>query len=102
MSAAVKITRTEHTAEGLRGFAAKSNDGAQVRRLLALALVLEGHPREAAAELAGIGAADLAGLGASLQRRGGGGALLDPDRRASSLSQRGANGGVEGADDPRP
>lgn len=54
MSAAVKITRTEHTAEALRGLAAKSKDGGQVRRLLALALILEGHRREVAAELAGM------------------------------------------------
>jgi len=38
MAAAVKITRMDHTAEALRGFAAKSTDGAQVRRLLALAV----------------------------------------------------------------
>ena len=54
MSAAVKITRTDHTAEALRGLAAKSNDGAQVRRLLALALILEGHSHEAAASLSGM------------------------------------------------
>ena len=54
MSAAVKISRTDHTAEALRGLAAKSNDGGQVRRLLALALILEGHSREVAAELAGM------------------------------------------------
>src|SRR5271157_2541165 len=54
MGAAVKITRTDHTAEALRGVAAKSNDGAQVRRLLALALILEGHPRRDAAERSGM------------------------------------------------
>lgn len=54
MSAAVKIMRTDHTAEALRGLAGKSTDAAQVRRLLALALILEGHPREAAAALAGM------------------------------------------------
>src|SRR5665811_667886 len=54
MSAAVKISRTDHTAEALRGLAAKSNDGGQVRRLLALTLILEGHSREVAAELAGM------------------------------------------------
>jgi len=31
MGAAVEITRTDHTAEGLRGLAAKATDGAQVR-----------------------------------------------------------------------
>ena len=54
MAAAVKISPTDHTAEGLRGIAANSRDGAQVRRLLALALILEGHPRHIAAERSGM------------------------------------------------
>src|SRR3979490_2984903 len=54
MSAAVKVTRMDHTAATLRGLAAKSNDAAQVRRLLALALILEGHTRREAAEQAGM------------------------------------------------
>jgi len=54
MGAAVKISRTDHTAEALRGVAAKSQDGALVRRLLALALILEGHPRHTAAERSGM------------------------------------------------
>ena len=54
MGAAVKITRLDDTAEALRGLAAKSNDGAQVRRLLALALILEGRPRREAAEQSGM------------------------------------------------
>jgi len=54
MGAAVKITRTEHDAVSLRAAAAKMSDGAQVRRMLALALVMEGWSRKAAAELNGI------------------------------------------------
>jgi transposase len=54
MSRAITITRTECTAEELRAFAAKSRDGAQVRRLLALALVLEGHSRTEASERSGM------------------------------------------------
>lgn len=54
MGAAVQITRMEHTAAELRGLAAKSGDGAQVRRLLALALILDGNSREAAAEQSGM------------------------------------------------
>lgn len=54
MGAAVNITRMDHTAAELRGLAAKSNDAAQVRRLLALALILEGQPRRVAAEQAGM------------------------------------------------
>ena len=54
MSAAVKITRTDQTASGLRELAAKSSDAGQVRRLLALALILDGQSREAAAEQSGM------------------------------------------------
>jgi hypothetical protein len=42
MGQAIGIARTEHTAEALRLIAAKCRDGAQVRRLLAIALILEG------------------------------------------------------------
>lgn len=54
MSAAVRITRTDHTASGPRDWAAKSSDARQVRRLLTLALVLDGQSREAAAEQSGM------------------------------------------------
>ena len=45
MGAAVKITRVDHTPNQLRAIAARSEDGGQARRLLALALVLEGTSR---------------------------------------------------------
>lgn len=54
MSRAITVTRTEHTAAELREFAAKSRDGAQVRRVLALALILEGGSRTDAAEQSGM------------------------------------------------
>ena len=54
MGKALWVTRTEHTPAELRAFAAKSKDGAQVRRLLAIALVLEGCSRSQAAELSGM------------------------------------------------
>lgn len=54
MGQAITITRREHTAEALREFAAKSRDGAQVRRLLAIALILEGRARSEAAEQSGM------------------------------------------------
>lgn len=54
MSAAVRITRTEHTAADLREWAAKCRDGAQVRRMLAVAMALEGRSRTAAAESNGM------------------------------------------------
>jgi transposase len=54
MGTALTITRTEHTAAALRAFAAKSRDAAQVRRLLAVALVLEGCSRSEAAQSGGM------------------------------------------------
>lgn len=54
MAAAVNITREDHATADLRGLASKCADGAQVRRLLELALILEGHRREEAAAPAGM------------------------------------------------
>lgn len=54
MAAGLRITREEHTAADLRGVASRSKDGEQVRRLLALALVLEGISRRDAAEQNGM------------------------------------------------
>src|SRR5271165_5429874 len=54
MGAAVKVTRMDHTAQELRALAAKSKDTAQARRLLAIAMVLEGASRLDAARQAGM------------------------------------------------
>lgn len=54
MGTALPITRTGYSAAELRALASKCQDGAQVRRLLALALVLEGCPRRQAAEQNGM------------------------------------------------
>lgn len=54
MGAPVAITRDDFTAAELRGASSKCTDGAQVRRILALALVLEGRPRREAAVLNGM------------------------------------------------
>ena len=54
MSAAVKVTRKDHSPAELRGLAARSRDSAQARRLLAIAMVLEGGSREDAARHAGM------------------------------------------------
>lgn len=51
---AVAITRTELDASGLRWAASKSRDGDASRRMLALALVLDGRSRTQAAELCGM------------------------------------------------
>jgi putative transposase len=50
----VAITRLELSAGDLRQEAKRCRDGAAARRMLALALVLEGHPREQAARHAGM------------------------------------------------
>ena len=54
MGAAIGITRQDHTAAELRVVAAKCADGAKSRRLLAIAMVLEGVSRFDAARLAGM------------------------------------------------
>ena len=54
MGVAVEVTRTDYTAYELRYHASKSVDGAQVRRLLALASILEGRCRGEAAAHSGM------------------------------------------------
>ncbi len=54
MNAPLEITRTDYTSAELRTLSSRCSDGAQVRRLLALALVLDGHSRTEAAELSGM------------------------------------------------
>ena len=54
MVAAVVVTRSELTPTQLRSAACASDEPAQVRRLLAIALVLEGMPRRQAAEQCGM------------------------------------------------
>ena len=54
MGQPIEITRAEHSAVQLREIAGRCRDGAQVRRLLALAMVLEGVTRTEAAERSGM------------------------------------------------
>ena len=54
MSTALQVTRTEPTSAELRALSNRCSDGAQVRRILALAMVLEGRSRAEAAELNGM------------------------------------------------
>jgi transposase len=54
MGKPIEITRLEFSASALRELAAGTRDGAVVRRLLGIALILEGHAREAAAGLSGM------------------------------------------------
>ena len=54
MPAAVAITRTEHTAAELRRAATRARQAPAARRMLAIALVLEGSPRGEAALACGM------------------------------------------------
>ena len=54
MGIALAITRTEQNAADLRLIAGKCHDGAQVRRLLAVAFALKGRSRSVAAEQSGM------------------------------------------------
>jgi len=54
MSAAIKITRMDYTAAELRAVAARCSDGGQTRRLLAIAMILDGASRLDAARQAGM------------------------------------------------
>src|ERR1019366_1652017 len=51
---AVEITRTDYSAGELRALSARCADGAQVRRILAIAMVLEGRSRTEAAQFNGM------------------------------------------------
>ena len=92
----VSVTRTEHTAPDLRRLAAETTDAAVVRRLLALALVLDGCKREDAARLAGMDRQTLRdwvhrynalGVAGLADRQGGGAkARLSADQRAEVAS----------------
>ncbi len=53
MAAAIGV-RSDYTSVDLRQFARRSGDPAQVRRLLAVALILDGGSRSEAAKVAGI------------------------------------------------
>ena len=80
MSRAIAITRTDLTAGELRAAAARSRDAQAARRMLAVALVLEGVDRKTAAETCGMDRQTLQGLGAPLQRGGARRAREPPGR----------------------
>ncbi len=54
MGLPINLTRTDHSAADFRAAAARSRDSGQARRLLALAMVLEGASRTEAAEQSGM------------------------------------------------
>jgi transposase len=54
MGRPIEINRSEHSAAALRELAGRTRDGAVVRRLLGIALILEGRSRDEAARLSGM------------------------------------------------
>ena len=54
MGAAVQL-RTDYSVGGLRGMARKSDDADQTRRLLCVAMILDGGCRSDAARIGGVG-----------------------------------------------
>jgi hypothetical protein len=67
MVKAIAITRLDRSASELRELAVRTEDSGVVRRLLAIALLLDGWPRGEAATANGMGSSDAVRLGASLQ-----------------------------------
>ncbi len=96
MGRAVEVTRRDLTAKGLRAEAGRIKDRRVVRRMLAIALVLEGADRKAAAESCGMDRQTLrdwvhryneAGV-AGLSDRSGGGARprLSPEQQSQFVA----------------
>ncbi len=93
---ATAVTRDNLDAAGLRAAAAASRDGAAARRMLALALVLEGESRTDAARVCGMDRQTLRdwvhrynaeGLAGLIDRHGGGAARLLDDGQRAELRQ---------------
>src|SRR5258705_10623301 len=77
MGQAVPV-RTDYTAGEVRRFARRAKDGAQARRLLALAAVLDGASREEAAKIGGVDRQGLGGWGIRYQPQGPSGLIKIP------------------------
>src|SRR5918993_3786484 len=94
---AVAITRTDLSAADLRREAARTRDAKTARRMLAIALVLEGRPRGGGPVRHG--PAGAARLGAPLQRRGHRGPVRPagpPRPEALPVAGAGGRGGTVG------
>lgn len=96
MTCAVGITRTDLDAAGLRRAAGRSRDASAARRMLALALVLEGRSRTEAAQSAGMDRQTLRdwvhrynneGLAGLSDRHGGGTRALLSSEQEAELAQ---------------
>src|SRR5919199_1346289 len=86
MAAAVPITRTDLDAAGLRRAAQRSRDAAAARRMLALALVLEGASRTQAAKAAGMERQTLRDWVHRYNARGTGAGLVLPFANAEMMN----------------
>ncbi len=96
MGRAVEITRRDMTAQALREKAGRIKGGRVVRRMLAIALVLEGADRKTSAESCGMDRQTLrdwvhrsneAGVGGLFDRAGGGPRpRLSPEQQAQFVS----------------
>jgi transposase len=96
MALAIGITRTDLDAAGLRREASRSRDASAARRMLALALVLEGKSRTEAAQAAGMDRQTLRdwvhryndeGLAGLSDRHGGGRRPLLSSEQEAELAQ---------------
>lgn len=96
MGRAVEITRRDLAAQDLRREAGRIGDGRAVRRMLAIALLLEGADRKAAAESCGMDRQTLrdwvhryneAGIAGLFDRKGGGARpRLSPEQQAQFVA----------------
>lgn len=105
---AVEITRKDMSAGDLRAASAQTKDAKAARRMLAIALVLEGSDRKAAAETSGMDRQTLRdwvhryneeGIAGLTNRRSAGPKpLLNPEQRAelAQMVREGPNHGVDG------
>ena len=66
MGAAIRL-RSDYSGDDLRRLAKASREGAQTRRLLALAVIYDGASRSMAAKIGGVGLQNHSGLGCPLQ-----------------------------------
>jgi hypothetical protein len=92
MGEPIEITRTELSAPALRALAGKTDDGTVVRRLLAIALVLEGRCRDEAASLNGMTRQTLRDWVHRYNAEG----VEGLRSRTTTVSDRGADGRTEG------
>ncbi len=102
MSGAIVVTRQEMTATELRAASGKARSARTARRMLAIALVLEGMDRKTAAETCGMDRQTLRDWVRRYNAEGAGGADGPPLARPAAAAHAGAEGraGGSGRDGP--